>query len=322
MVKAKIGMLSSYPGLGQSDWLWQQTPAAFGEWQQIQLLANEPKPDFLLMYQFDFFKKAYPPKTLVSRFTKSHLKPYIQQVEVESKLRDVPKEKIIYLVREPPLPEVISRLKSNYQVAQDYCSYISGPDEFAPIPEYMPAIWYHNNSFRELDQMEPPAKVKPLSWITSGINRTENHRQRLAFLRLLQESGVSCDFYGRNLPNWVKSGGELNNKWYGMAPYTYNLAIENYADNDLYVSEKLWDSLLAWCLPIYYGGDAADKILPPGSFIRLPSLDEKGINVIKEITATPEAWQKAKDAIAEARQLILHKLNLVNWLSEFVEKHT
>jgi hypothetical protein len=37
------------------------------------------------------------------------------------------------------------------------------------------------------------------------------------------------------------------------------------------------------------------------------------------MTATPDAWHAAKPAIAEARQIILHKLNLMNWLSEFVD---
>jgi hypothetical protein len=161
--------------------------------------------------------------------------------------------------------------------------------------------------------------VKACSWITSGINRTANHRKRLDFLQALQAQNGQIDFYGRGLPTWVKASGELKNKWYGMAPYSYNLAIENYADNDWYVTEKLWDSLLAWCLPIYYGGPAADRLLPPGSFLRLPSLDEKGISYIQEVISSPDAWFEAKAAIAEARQIILHKLNLLNWLSEFAE---
>lgn len=122
--------------------------------------------------------------------------------------------------------------------------------------------------------------------------------------------------YGRGLPSWSNSLGSLENKWHGMAPYYYNLAIENYAENDLYVSEKLWDALLSWCLPIYYGGTAADKLLPPGSFLRLPSLDENGITFIQEVTANPDAWHEAKDAISEARKIILHELNLLNWLHD------
>lgn len=312
-----VGMITGYSGITQSDWLWQQTPDSFGKWVNIQMLAKAPKPDFLLMYQFDFYKKVVQKRSWLPPFKKPSSE---QLVEVQSKLRGVPKERIIYLLREPPLDEVVEKHKAAYEQAKNYCGYVSGPDDFAPTPNYMPAIWYHSNSFRELNEMEPPAKEKPCSWITSGISRTANHRKRLEFLQLLQSSELKLDVYGRNLPDWAGYAGELSNKWYGMAPYYYNLAIENYSENEWYVSEKLWDSLLAWCLPIYYGGSAADKLLPPGSFLKLPSLDEKGLAYIQEVTATPDAWYEARAAISEARQIILHKLNLLNWLSDFVKQ--
>ncbi|MDP5338956.1 MAG: glycosyltransferase family 10 [Nodularia sp. (in: cyanobacteria)] len=311
-----IGMISSYSNLEKrGDWLWQQTPHPLGIWGNMQMQAIASKPDFLLMYQFDFPK---PPKqqSWWDNFRKKQQKT---ELNIDSLLRGVSKERIIYLLREPPLDEVVEKHRRAYQQAQNYCGYVSGPDDFAPHPDYMPAIWYHANSFRELNEMPPPEKVSPCSWITSGISRTANHRQRLDFLQSLQSSDIKFDLYGRDLPTWAKTSGELGNKWHGMAPYYYNLSIENYADNNWYVSEKLWDALLAWCLPIYYGGPAADKLLPPGSFLRLPSLDEKGIAYIQEVTATPDAWYAAKSAIAEARQVILHKLNLLNWLSNFVE---
>ncbi|MTJ09042.1 glycosyltransferase family 10 domain-containing protein [Anabaena sp. UHCC 0204] len=312
-----IGMISSYDNLNKrGDWLWQQTPNEFGIWENIQMQALAKKPDFLLMYQFDF-PKPPSPQSLLDRLRNQ---PKKTELNINSLLRGISKERIIYLLREPPLSEIVEINKYNYQQADNYCGYISGPDDFAPIPDYMPAIWYLSNSFRELDEMPPFKKVKTCSWITSGINRTENHQKRLNFLQSLQNSNLEIDFYGRNLPSWSKDAGELGGKCHGMSPYYYNLAIENYADNDWYVSEKLWDSLLAWCLPIYYGGSAADKLLPPGSFLRLPSLDEKGIAYIQEVTSSPDAWHDAKEAIAEARQIILHKLNLLNWLSEFVAK--
>jgi hypothetical protein len=318
MDRKVVGMISSYQGLNPSslDWLWQQTPHPFGVWDKIQMLSLSSEPDFLLMYQIDF-PQSHKNRSWFARFTKPQ--PDTES-DIQSKLRRVPKERIIYLLREPPLDEVVERNKFNYESAKNYCGYVSGPDDFAPTPEYMPAIWYHGNSFRELNEMSPPLKVKACSWITSGISRTANHRQRLDFLRLLQSSELQFDLYGRDLPEWASASGRLGNKWHGMAPYYYNLAIENYAENNLYVSEKLWDALLAWCLPIYYGGSAADKLLPPGSFLRLPSLDEKGLSYIQEVTATPDAWYEAKAAIAEARQIILHKLNLLNWLSDFVNK--
>lgn len=311
-----IGMISSYRALEkQGDWLWQQTPHPFGVWGNIQMQALAAQPDFLLMYQFNF-PKTPQKKSWLDRFRRQKK----SEVKIENFLRGIPKERIIYLLREPPLDEVVEKHKLAYKEAQKYCGYVSGPDDFAPTPDYMPAIWYHANSFRDLHEMPPPEKTSSCSWITSGINRTANHRQRLDFLKSLQSSGIKVDFYGRDLPSWTKSSGELGNKWYGMAPYYYNLAIENYSGNNWYVSEKLWDALLAWCLPIYYGGSAADKLLPSGSFLRLPSLDEKGIAYIQEITATPDAWYEAKDAIAEARQIILHELNLLNWLSNFVKQ--
>lgn len=317
MVIKTVGMASSYQGIEKKvDWLWQQTPHYFGTWGNMQIQASAAKPDFLLMYQFDFPDKPQQ-QSWLEQLRRKQPKP---EFNINSILRGVPKERVIYLMREPPLDEIVERNKRNYQSAENYCGYISGPDDFAPHPDYMPAIWYLGNSFRELNEMPPPEKVLPCSWITSGINRTANHRQRLSFLQSLQSQEIKFDLYGRGLPEWAKASGELGTKWHGLAPYYYNLSIENYADNDWYVSEKLWDALLAWCLPIYYGGSAADKLLPPGSFLRLPSLDEKGITYIQEVTANPDAWYAAKDAIAEARQIILHKLNLLNWLSEFVDK--
>jgi hypothetical protein len=313
MGRKTVGMITSYQGLTQGDWLWKQTPQPFGVWKNIQLLKNAPNPDFLVMYQYDFWV-APPPK----RAWQKILQP--GQPQAAADVKGVSRDRAIYLQREPPLEEIVHKNIANYEAAKAYCGYVSGPDDFAPTPDYMPAIWYLNNSFRELNEMSIPEKTNRCSWITSGINRTANHRKRLAFLEQIQQAGLDVDLYGRNLPKTAHTRGELDNKWFGMSPYYYNLSIENYADNDWYVSEKLWDSLLAWCLPIYYGGPAADRLLPPGSFLRLPSLDEKGVAYIREVTATPDAWYAAKEAIAEARQIILHKLNLLNWLSEFVEK--
>lgn len=313
-----VGMVTNYANLPpQCDWLWQQAPQPFGVWGNIQLLAQASKPNLLLIYNFssDFFSEPKPQKGLFNPFSKP--KP---QQSLATKLRGVSKEQVVALIREPPLQERVESRKRDYQVAQEFCGYISGPDDFAPVPGYMPAIWYHANSFRELNEMAPPDKCCPCSWVTSGVDRTNNHQKRLAFLKLLVSEGLDFDLYGRNLPDWAGSRGRLDNKWHAMAPYYYNLSIENYAENEWYVSEKLWDALLAWCLPIYYGGPAADKLLPPGSFLRLPSMDEKGLQYIREVTATPDAWYEAKEAIAEARQIILHELNLLRWLSDFVEK--
>ncbi|MGH2414083.1 MAG: glycosyltransferase family 10 domain-containing protein [Microcystaceae cyanobacterium] len=319
MAKKIVGMLSSYAGLrDQRDWLWKQTPHPFGVWGNIQMMATAEQPDFLLLYQFDFPKAQSRPQQ--PWWKRWHYKNASSQLDISSLFRGVSQERIIYLLREPPLEEVIPRNQLNYSFANQYWGYVSGPDCFAKHPDYMPAIWYHANSFRELNEMGCPEKNRRCSWVTSGISRTASHRQRLAFLQLLRQNQVEFDLYGRGLPDWAQGYGSVNNKWNAMAPYYYNLSIENYAENEWYISEKMWDSLLAWGLPIYYGGSAADKLLPQGSFLRLPSLDEKGMAYIQEVTANLDAWYAAKEAIAEARQIILHQFNLLAWLSNFVEQ--
>lgn len=318
-----FGMMSSYPGIDQRpDWLWQQTPHPFGHWGNIQMYCTHPNPDFILMYNYTSFPKQPQNKSLLWWKNQKAQQSYEQaQANIKNKLQGIPKERVIYLLREPPLTEIVHVNKRFYQEAQAYCGYISGPDDFAPHPNYMPAIWYFSNSFRDLNDLPPPPKTANCSWVTSGISRTANHRQRLEFLRLLRNSEFEFDLYGRDLPDWSQAKGQITSKWYAMAPYYYNLSIENYADNDWYVSEKLWDALLAWCLPIYYGGSAANKLLPPGSFLRLPSLDEKGLAYIRDVTSSLDAWYEAKEAIKEARQIILHKLNLLEWLSNYVQDY-
>ncbi|NEO87992.1 MAG: glycosyltransferase [Spirulina sp. SIO3F2] len=315
-------MLSSYRNLTQRDWLWSQSPHPLGRWGNIQVQAPATQPDFLLLYNFHDFPTELQPLPLRQRWRRSARAWWRQQqtaaATVRQRLAAVPKERILFLTREPPFEEKERERARQYAQAQAYCGYVSGPDDFAPTPDYMPAIWYCDRSFRELNDMGPPPKTERCSWITSGITRTARHRLRMDFLHLLREQQVPFALYGRGLPADVNSQGELLNKANALEPYRYNLAIENYASNDWYVSEKLWDALLAWCLPIYYGGDAADRLLPPGSFLRLPSLDAAGAQYIKDVTANGDAWYEAKDAIAEARQIILHKLNLLNWLSEFV----
>jgi hypothetical protein len=316
-------MLSSYGGLNQRDWLWSQSPHPFGVWGNIQMQAPEPEPDFLLLYNFHDFPATFTAPSWRQRWRRSARRQWQtreQQLhQIQQRFAAVPKERIVFLNREPPFEEKERDRVEQYAQAAEYCGYVSGPDDFAPQPNYMPAIWYYDRSFRELDTLGPPPKTERCCWITSGITRTARHRLRMDFLHLLRELETPFDLYGRGLPATVNSRGTLQNKANALGPYYYNLAIENYAANDWYVSEKLWDALLAWCLPIYYGGDAADKLLPPGSFLRLPSLDEAGAQYIQAVTSNLDAWHEAQDAIAQARQIILHKLNLLNWLSEFAQ---
>ena len=53
-----------------------------------------------------------------------------------------------------------------------------------------------------------------------------------------------------------------------MRRYKFCVAMENSIRQD-YMTEKLWDGLIAGCIPIYLGNNNAPHIVPhPDSFIR------------------------------------------------------
>jgi hypothetical protein len=80
------------------------------------------------------------------------------------------------------------------------------------------------------------------------------------------------------------------------------------------VTEKLWDALLCWCLPIYYGSGAAEKMIPEDAIVRLPDLGEGGLDVVRKALADPGLWERRLPAIAEARRRALGDLRLVSWI--------
>ncbi|MFH1970258.1 MAG: hypothetical protein ABIJ53_08080 [Verrucomicrobiota bacterium] len=68
-------------------------------------------------------------------------------------------------------------------------------------------------------------------------------------------------------------------------------------------------------LPLYYGSCAAEKMILPEAFVRLPDLGPRGIETVKQTLADQGRWERCLDAIAEARCRILSSLRLVEWMA-------
>lgn len=63
------------------------------------------------------------------------------------------------------------------------------------------------------------------------------------------------DIYGKGWPNGISKGNSRDGEWWKSKPgileqYDFNLAMEN-CEEPYYVTEKLWDSIVNGCLPIY-----------------------------------------------------------------------
>lgn len=173
-----------------------------------------------------------------------------------------------------------------------------------------PALpWHVDKTYDELLSLPLPQKEEKLSWIVGNANTLPGHDKRFNLLRTIQKSQIlPIDLYGRAVC-------PIEDKWTGLAPYRYSLAIENSAGRD-YWTEKLADCFLSWTVPIYYGCSNLEDYFPGESFIRI-NIDEpeRCVEEIMAILASDD-WGKRLPALEEARNLILNRYQLFPFLAE------
>lgn len=175
-----------------------------------------------------------------------------------------------------------------------------------------PAVaWHVNRSFDQLVAMQVPDKPRLASWICGGARALPGHRDRLSFLKRLQGNArVPVDLFGR-------ATTPIDDKWDGLAPYMYSLAVENTVAED-YWTEKVADCFLSWTCPIYHGAPNLSKYFPPESFIRIDiRRPREALETVREVLAGGDReWRNRREAIAEARELVLHRWQLFPYLAQ------
>jgi hypothetical protein len=173
---------------------------------------------------------------------------------------------------------------------------------------------YHKGFFDEselnykfLSSTNPP-KTKTLSLFCSSRGKLdsdyENHRVRYRFLMKLKEHFKDkLDLFGNGI-------NPCNPKWMGLHDYKYTITLENQSRYDI-ITEKLYDSFLAECYPIYYGAPNTNKYFDPESFSPINIADFKGS--IHEIERVIESnlWEKNYSNILNSKH---RTLNDYNWL--------
>ncbi len=161
--------------------------------------------------------------------------------------------------------------------------------------------WHVNKTYDELMSLnyESLNKRNQASWITSNLNIRPGHELRLTFMDFLQRENFNFDLFGRGFK-------PIDDKFDGIAPYKYSIAIENFVCND-YWTEKIADCFLSWTMPIYYGCKNITKYFPEQSMILIdPRRPAYSLQKIKEEIANG-AWENRIKLISESRQLILNR---------------
>lgn len=282
----------------QADVLWNQCDAPGGSHASWRLVGGDPTCDRLLVFGTPVPPEGSPRRGLgISR----------EEAAWKTLARD-PSDVTVLFYEPPPLvPD------SAYAAARRHASRVFGPDERATDPLRLPAMWTIEGTLETLRDESPADKPIPLACVTSGKRMSPGHEARLSFLERCVRTGVDIALYGRGLDDSLGGRGPVANKGSVLRAARLTLAIENYDQGDLYVTEKLWDALACWSLPIYYGPGAPESMIPEESFVRLPDLGERGVRVLREVMEDESLWSKRLEAIGEARRLMFGDLRLVEW---------
>ena len=146
-------------------------------------------------------------------------------------------------------------------------------------------------------------KTQVLSVICSNKTVTEGHRQRLAFVNdLMRHFGPRLHVYGSGFR-------PILDKWEGLAPYRYHIAIENSRLTD-YWTEKASDGLLAGTMLLYDGCPNLQEYFPSGCFRRIDRNEVAGAIGVIEQTLAEDPWEAAVPDLLRARDLVLDEYNI------------
>jgi hypothetical protein len=237
----------------------------------------------------------------------------LNRVPVSSSVH-CPPENVWALMQEPYVKGVFDWMVEGHdQYAHVFTHYPvhNAGDKYIRCHPAVP--WHVKKSYDELKMLPLPSKQKSISWITSNLTSFPGHKVRMDFLEFLRNRDFSIDLYGKGI-NYIED------KWDGLAPYRYSLAIENSSGPD-YWTEKVADCFLSWTVPIYYGCTNLEDYFPAGSFIRIDIKQPEAALETIAATLAADSWQSRLPALEEARKLVLDSYQFFPQMQNLIKRH-
>jgi hypothetical protein len=177
--------------------------------------------------------------------------------------------------------------------------------------------WHVGRSYDELraltiDQAKAH-KRDAVSWVTSAATHKPGHKLRMAFKDHLLAQGFAFDLFGRGFD-------PIADKFDGLFPYKYSIAIENHGCND-YWTEKIADCFLSWTMPIYWGAPNILDYFPAESMVLIDPADPAAALATVRAAMQADRWQVHLDALAEARRRVLERYQFFPHLQRLVGQY-
>lgn len=197
--------------------------------------------------------------------------PYGQSHRLHSSVR-------VLLSIEPEFPDYD---QCDYSIS---CLKLDDPRHLH-LPVYVSYCKHPERAIKAQDDAERilRSKTKFCSFVVSNYNPRKN-ANRVDFFRALSRyqhvdsAGRALNNMGRPLP------GRSEDKVQFLSPYKFNIAFENRSLPG-YTTEKIFEPMLARCLPIYWGNPLINEEFNPRSFLNradFPS-DEALIEKVREL---------------------------------------
>lgn len=108
----------------------------------------------------------------------------------------------------------------------------------------------------------------------------EERKKAIAFFEEIGEEGF--EFYGRkwDASQYKSYRGCVDDKLQAMKHYRFSICYENCADRKGYITEKIFDSFAAGCVPVYWGAPNVERYIPKDCFI-----DRRNFTSMQELHA-------------------------------------
>jgi len=272
------------------DWDWpdlmRQTPGGAGVWDGIRFTLDEVEECDLLLVLNNRLRRAARARVPPGRVWALMQEPYVWGFTdwmVEGH-------------------EAFDRVYTNFPVDAGSRYVVSHP----ALP------WHVARTFDELTACPVPPKKFAASWVVGYCRDLPGHMTRLAFLRYLQASGEQrIHLFGRAVKY-------IEDKWDGLAPYRYSLAVENTVWPD-YWTEKIADCFLSWTVPLYHGCPNLERYFPPESFIRIDIARPADALASIRTILDKDDWERRLPALEEARRKVLWDYQLFPYVTRLLK---
>lgn len=287
----RVRLTTSFP-----NWpIARQTPGSNSQWGPYLFCGDQPADDYHFWVLYDRF----------SQTQKGHCA----------------RANTVFITAEPPsLAHYSEPFVAQFGTIVTCHRYIQGPNVIysqQALPWNIGMAGYHADQPSVVnfnyDQLKSATfkKDKLISVISSARRGTSGHALRYDFVqRLRQRLGDRVDIFGAGIR-------DIQDKWDGIAPYKYHIAIENSVVPD-YWTEKIADAFLGGAYPIYHGCPNIHDYFSKQAMRQIDiSNADHAIDEIEAVIAAGE-YERNQDRLQEARRLVLDEYNLFPMLAKLL----